>query len=245
MPKATNPFIILDSIDSTNNYAMGLLRSGSALSGLAVFAREQTAGKGRRGKVWKSNKNENIILSIVVNTRHLSVQNQFSISVVAALGAFDFFKKYSTEKSSIKWPNDLFWNDSKAGGILIENIIEGDLWQWSVIGIGINVNQIAFDNNKNAVSLKLITDQDFDVISLARELQVDVLARYDQLKTEGLEKMLVEYNKNLFRLNKKVKLRKGNIVFETLIIGVSEKGELLTKDALDRSFGFDEVAWVL
>ncbi len=165
--------------------------------------------------------------------------------MVAALGVFDFFIKYATENIKIKWPNDLFYNDRKAGGILIENIIKGEIWQWSVIGVGININQTSFKEiGNNPVSLKQITHQFYDVISLANQLRLDVLARYDELKNDGFEKMLIEYNKNLYGLNNKVKLKKGNIVFETTIKGVSPQGELITIDAMERSFGFDEVEWV-
>lgn len=245
MPIDIEPLIIIDRVESTNNYAMGLIRTEGAVHDLAIFAREQTAGKGRRGKVWKSNKDENIVLSIVVNTQHLSLQQQFKISVVAALGVYDFFIKYAKENIKIKWPNDLFWNDRKAGGILIENVIKGEIWQWCVIGIGININQTSFEDiGNNPVSLKQITKQFYDVISLANQLRLNVMARYDELKNDGFEKMLIEYNKNLYGLNKKVKLRKGNIVFETTIKGVSPQGELITIDAIEQSFGFDEVGWV-
>lgn len=245
MPIDVEPLIIIDRVESTNNYAMGLIRTEAAVHGTAIFAREQTEGKGRRGKVWKSNKDENIVLSIVLDTQPLSLLQQFKLSLVAALGVFDFFTKYATKSIKIKWPNDLFWNDRKAGGILIENVIKGEIWQWSVIGIGININQTSFEDIGNKpVSLKQITQQIYDVISLANQLRLDVLARYDELKKNGFEKMLIEYNKNLYGLNSKVKLKKGNIVFETTIKGVSPQGELITIDAMERSFVFDEVEWV-
>ena len=70
---------------------------------------------------------------------------QFQLSVAVALGCFDLFQKYAVSKSFIKWPNDIFINDSKAGGILIENVIKGKIWQWAVIGMGLNINQQNFE----------------------------------------------------------------------------------------------------
>ena len=142
----------------------------------------------------------------------------------------------------IKWPNDIFINDSKAGGILIENVIKGTLWQWAVIGIGLNINQEKFEKfNLKATSLKLATGENYDVLNLAEELILLVLKRVEELKSGNFEKMLEEYNQYLFARNKIVKLKKENILFETKIIGVSSSGQLITKDAFERRFDFDEV----
>ena len=132
--------VIIDKVDSTNNYAMGLIREGLTKHGAAYFAIEQTAGKGRRSKGWTAEKGKNIILSIVVAPDFLNIQNQFQLSVVAALGCYDLFKNYAGDNVYLKWPNDIFWNDRKAGGILIENVIKGKKWKWSIVGIGININ---------------------------------------------------------------------------------------------------------
>ena len=144
MPADTDFFVILKSVDSTNNYAMGKIHSGNARDGNAWFALEQTTGKGRRGKLWQAQNGQNILLSIVMDTLFLKVYEQFKISTVASLSCYDFFNDYAKNSVKIKWPNDLYWNDSKAGGILIENVISGNIWQWSVIGLGININQTVF-----------------------------------------------------------------------------------------------------
>ncbi len=135
MHAASNSFTILNRVDSTNNYAMGMIRDGIAKHGDAWFSYDQTHGKGRRGKTWKADKGKNIILSIAVNTSLLDVSRPFFISIAATLGSIDLFKKYAGDETAIKWPNDIFWNDRKAGGILIENSIQGSKWQWSVIGV--------------------------------------------------------------------------------------------------------------
>ncbi len=246
MLPVANPLTILTSVDSTNNYAMGMVRDGLAKHGEAWFSYEQTHGKGRRGKMWKAEKGKNIISTIVVSTRFLTVYQQFYLSVAVSLACLEFYKKYAGDETKIKWPNDIFWNDRKAGGILIENVVKGNDWQWAIIGIGININQTEFsvDGVFVPVSLKQITGREYDVIALANELYEMVMKKYDALKNNQFDKMLIEYNQILFGLDKKVKLKKDNIIFETTVKGVSEQGQLITYDTIKRQFGFDEVEWL-
>jgi BirA family biotin operon repressor/biotin-[acetyl-CoA-carboxylase] ligase len=237
-------FIILERVDSTNNYAMAMVQSNTVGSGDAVFAMEQTAGKGRRGKTWKSNIGENIVLSIITQMQWLSVRQQFHLSAAVSLGCLDFFSKFLESGVKIKWPNDIFIYDRKAGGILIENVLKGNLWQWSVIGIGLNINQQNFENQTlNAISLKNITGENYNVIEIAKELHLLILKRIEKLGSGAFEEFLTEYNENLYCRNQIIKLRKGNVAFETRLRGVSEFGEMITKDAYERRFEFDEVEW--
>ncbi len=245
MHSASNSFNILTSVDSTNNYAMAQVRDGIAKHGDAWFTYEQTHGKGRPGKVWKVEKGKNILLSISVATGFLTLYQQFYLSVSVSLGCIDLFKKYAGDETKIKWPNDIFWNDRKAGGILIENVVKGTVWQWAVIGVGININQTTFnfDAAFTPVSLKQITGNEFDVIELGKELHEAILKRYEELQKNGIEKLIIEYNHYLFGLGKRVKLKKDNMVFETTVKAVSPYGQLITVDTLERQFDFDEVEW--
>ena len=237
--------VILDSVDSTNNYAMGMIQNGDAADRIAVVAREQTNGKGRRGRQWLSSKDDNIILSILIQMQWQRVSQQFGLSMAVALGCIDLMSKYISDKPSIKWPNDIFINDTKAGGILIENVIRGTLWQWSVVGIGLNVNQCEFEDcSFKATSLKLETGNDFDVLKLCGELYEFLLNRIASLKEGRFENILTEYNENLFARGQLVRIKKENFVFETTITGVSSTGQLLTEDSIKRQFGFDEIKFV-
>ena len=242
MPFSSNKILLLETVDSTNNYAMRLIQKGEATSGNAVFSMEQTSGKGRRGKDWLSKKGENIALTVTVQMQWLSVFHQFQLSAAAALATYDFVSKYISAPVFIKWPNDIFISDTKAGGILIENVLKGTLWQWAVIGIGINVNQTDFKApGFSATSLKKITGKDYSIKGLAEELYQLILKRIDELKAGNFHKMLEEYNQKLYAKDKLVKLKKANILFETKITGVSASGQLITQDAFERHFNFDEV----
>jgi len=242
MSSSPENIVLLGSVDSTNNYAMAMIQKGDRSRIKPVFALEQTRGKGRRGKHWKSNKGANIMLSIPVQMQWLAISTQFQLSAAVALACHDLFAKYILANLFIKWPNDLFINDSKAGGILIENIIKGTLWQWTIVGIGLNINQEEFEEfNLKATSLKLETGKNFDVLNLAEELVSLVLKRIEDIKSGNFQTVLEEYNQYLFARNKTVRLKKESIVFQTNILGVSPSGQLITKDAFERRFDFDEV----
>ncbi len=251
MPFASGNFAILDSVDSTNNYAMAQVHAGLAKHGDAFFAFRQTGGKGQRGNKWLTGNGENIAISIVAGPKQLPVVEQFKLSVAVALGCFDFFSAYAGKETFIKWPNDIYWRDRKAGGVLIENVIgknkwNESVWKFAVAGIGMNVNQTTFSSElKNVVSLKQITGKRFDVVALAKELQEKILKRIEALPENVFEDLLVEYNSHLYKKECTVKLKKGTIVFDTTIKSVMPNGQLFTTDRIDNFFDFGEVEWVL
>ncbi len=124
-------------------------------------------------------------------------------------------------------------------------MIKGHTWQWAIIGIGLNVNQEAFESPVlQAISLKQLTGKSFDTRLLANKLHEKVLEKISDLKNGNFNAMLNSYNNNLYARNKKVKLKKGNIIFETTVERISSSGELITKDVMERTFGFDEVEWI-
>lgn len=245
------PFLELQSVDSTNNYARGLLHEGLAHHGLAIFAHEQVQGKGQRGKTWVSEKGANIILSVVVNPYPLRTTQQFYLTACTAVAIHDFFSNYAGNDTRIKWPNDLYWQDRKAGGILIENVIgtgspETDRWQWAIIGTGININQTHFSPElKNPVSLRQITGKSFDPVALAKELCNVLDEKFKELMAGGFEKIFSAYLSALYKKNETVKLRKDNRVFEATILGVSPNGKLITQHSIEEEFDFGEVEWII
>lgn len=251
------PFIELQSIDSTNKYAMGIIHGkhlpdgqDEPQHGTAIFSHEQTAGKGQRGKNWASEKDANIALSILLNPYPLSIQGQFQLSACVATAVHEFFAKYGGEEIKIKWPNDIYWRDRKAGGILIENIIStGQLagtWHWAVIGIGININQTAFSPElPNPVSLKQITGKNFIPLELAKELCSMLEKNYQLLTAGNFEDLFTYYQDHLYKKDEKSKLKKDSRVFETTIKGVSTTGQLITQHSIEERFDFGEIEWIL
>ena len=239
-------FAEFGSIDSSNNYAIAQAHAGTAYHGSVYFAHEQTAGKGQRGKKWVAAAGQNVMMSVLLNPLGLFVEQQFLLSASMALGCIDLLKKHVRDGLYIKWPNDLYISDRKAGGILIENILSGMSWKNAVVGIGININQTGFDPSLlNPISLKLATEKEFDVVDLAKELCACLEKRYQQLISGQYEKLMTDYNSYLYKRHQRVSLKQGDLVFDTEIKEVDMQGFLTCTDEKERRFGFGEVQWLL
>lgn len=244
--------IELQSVDSTNNYALSLLKGDNLTErqlvvshGLSVFAREQTQGKGQRGKKWHSNAGENIAVSIIIAPKPILLSSQFLLSAAVALGVASFLQKYIKEKVSIKWPNDIYIQDRKAGGILIENIINGMEWRWAVAGIGINVNQKHFDDSlPNPISLTQITGAHYDSLLLSKDLVMSVLNYIRYVKTDAAT-VINSYNEKLYRRGVPTKFKKDNRIFEAKVEKIDEAGGLILKHTIEERFEFGEIVWML
>lgn len=238
------PFVELPVTDSTNIYAMSHIQHNMATHGSVFFAHQQIAGKGQHGKNWLTEGRQNLIMSVIIDPKPLVLGQQFRLSVAVALACYDFFRRYAGVETSIKWPNDLYWRDRKAGGILIENQVKSHIWQWAVAGIGININQTVFNPQlNNPVSLQQITGNAFDPVVLAKELCTDLTKRLETVFNSSFSILLDEYNQYLFKRNETVQLKKMNSRFTCMIKGVNEHGELLVKNGPSDRFSFGEVSW--
>jgi BirA family transcriptional regulator, biotin operon repressor / biotin---[acetyl-CoA-carboxylase] ligase len=238
-------FNILTRVDSTNNYAMGMVHARLAEHGMSWFAMEQTQGRGQRGKEWQSEPGQNLILSTVLRPDLLENQPLFSLSMFVAVTAHRFFTGLAGEDTRIKWPNDLYWRDRKAGGILIENVIQGAKWQWAVVGIGININQVVFNPQpRKPVSLLQITGKTYDPVALAKALRDQLLDDWAALDSNKLMYLSTQYCEKLYGLGGEVRLKKGSQLFSTRVTGVSPEGYLQTHDAINRHFSVGEVEWL-
>lgn len=176
------PLIELSTIDSTNIYAMAQIKAGLAKSGSCYTADFQTNGKGQHGRVWESSKGQNLLCSYILELNTLDAlknwtpADQIGFSAAIALGARAFFAAFAGSETKIKKPNDIYFSDRKAGGILIENLVRGQEWTWAVIGIGMNINQTEFSPealnsvSSNPISLQEITNQSWDVKKMQQHL---------------------------------------------------------------------------
>lgn len=147
--------IWLERVDSTNDEARRHISEIDNLS--VVSALEQTKGRGQRGNRWSSQPGENLTFSLVVKDFRIKANEQSAISQATALSLVDLLSRHEI-KARIKWPNDIYAGDEKICGILIENSLKGSEIDWSIIGIGLNVNQTAFPEDlPNPTSIKLCT----------------------------------------------------------------------------------------
>jgi BirA family transcriptional regulator, biotin operon repressor / biotin---[acetyl-CoA-carboxylase] ligase len=239
------PFIELLTVESTNNYAMGLVRAGMAQHGTVIFAHEQTKGKGQRNKKWLSAKELNIAMSIVLKPKHLSSSQPFLISMMVAVAVQELLAQYIKNDIKIKWPNDIYWCDRKAAGVLIENIWQGQEWKFSVVGVGINVNQIDFAGlETKAVSIKQITGREFNCVVLAKEL-CEILEDKYQLLLSNCSRVVEQYKANLYKLQEYVQLKKDQLLFEAKFQDVNSMGQMVVQHQIEEKFDVGDIEWII
>ena len=245
--------IKLKTVDSTNNYARSLIKSLKnkindfyKLSGLVVIADEQTAGKGTGSNSWESEAGKNIILSIIVAPFFLKPIDQFIISKTISLGIFDYLKTKNIPVK-IKWPNDIYINDKKIGGILIENTIFDQTITSSIIGIGLNINQEKFSEEiKNPTSLFIETQKKYIIKDELGLLIIKIQNRYEQLTTKRYKQINTDYLNSLYRKDEYAKYKANGEHFFAKIISIDEIGRIVIKTRANRkfTFGFKEVEFL-
>lgn len=191
------PLIELSTIDSTNIYAMSQIKEGLARSGSCYTADFQTHGKGQHGRVWESSKGQNLLCSYILELKQLDLDknwapnDQIGFSAAIALGARAFFAAFAGEETKIKKPNDIYFRDRKAGGILIENLVRGKEWTWTVIGIGMNINQSSFSSAAvNPISLQEITNQSWDLKTMQQHLSAALASAIQDWLNNGAVKTI-------------------------------------------------------
>ena len=150
-----NVFYIPQTI-STNVLCWKMFKERDIPEGLVVVADYQTAGKGQAGNSWESARGKNLLFSIVLYPHHIPIEEQFLISQAVSVGIKNVLDTVSDD-ITIKWPNDMYWKDSKLAGILIETSLFRNIISKAVIGVGLNVNQTEFISDApHPISLKQI-----------------------------------------------------------------------------------------
>ena len=233
----------LTSVDSTNNYAANLLKQGELVHGTVILADDQFAGRGQRNTKWQANPAENLTISFFLDGVNLSVDRQFVLTQLVAVGLVHFFEKEDVE-AVIKWPNDIYVGNRKIAGVLIENQIRGSQVQSAIVGIGINVNQRGFDgltatsiyNETGAFSS--ITEQMFSLIHSMNEVFANYLGDYETLK--------MAYESDLFRKGMNAAFEDVNGAFNGVIKGITDQGELIVQrdDTTSQTYSLKEITFV-
>jgi len=238
----------LPETDSTNNYAVKVLKGSRPAEMTVVYTDYQTTGKGQQGNAWYSGREENLLFSVILYPKFLSAERQFYLSKVVSLGICDALKQYLGEGLYIKWPNDIFYKSWKLGGILIENSLMADKIDYTVAGVGININQTIFpDELPNPISLMMITKKGHERKKVLNDILNAIDNRYHQLKNRAYRRINDDYYSLLYKSHQHVQFNTPDTLFRARISGVNETGELLLQ--LDnneiRSFQFREVEFVV
>ena len=218
------------TLESTNQYLQNLLNEGIDIVDNIVVTDYQTSGKGQGKNVWESEDGKNLLFSIALDMSFLKAENQFLLTQIVSVTMINVLKKYLPEESlSIKWPNDIYFNDKKIAGILIKNEIRGMMMGTSIIGIGLNVNQTSFNEDlPNPISMKMITGNDFELEELLSAISYQLSAISCQQSTVN------SYTDKLYRYKQWAFYEHEGQVKEMMITGYDQFGRLILKEKNDR-----------
>jgi len=214
-------------IGSTNEMAMQMGREGKA-DGTVVMAEEQTAGRGRLGRSWFSEKGSGIYLSVLLFPP-LPPRKAPLLSLLAAVAVHQTIQQLCALSPDIKWPNDLLLSGKKCAGILVEMNADLDRIKYAVIGIGLNVNQRSFPSpiNQTATSLFLETNRAISRIDLTARLMHSLDELYRTLLAEGAAAMIREWShRSSFALGKKLSLEWNGKKITGETVGLTQEGYL-------------------
>lgn len=232
--------VFLPNCHSTNDIASQQIERGDNYDGLLVYTDFQSAGRGQRGTVWQAEPGQNVMMSVVLNTSYVPVNKQFDLSVAAALGVYSGLDSLGVQDLSVKWPNDLYLQDKKLGGILIESSIREGKLKSSIIGIGLNVNQ-RDHLPERAVSLALAGynySRDEVICALCEGIE-----KYVLLLKKGQD-LRQEYYRVMLGYQKERTFASEGITFQGVIVGIGESGELLvTSDHSKKKFDIKEISF--
>ncbi len=238
--------INLDTVDSSNRYLKNLVKNQQVEEGTLVLAKEQTAGRGQQNNVWISSFNQNLLISYVLYPSFLLAEQQFVISQTVALGIYDLLSEH-LEDVKIKWPNDIYVNDLKIAGVLIENSLTGANIDNTIVGIGLNVNQTSFSKSvPNPTAMKLEANREFDTQYILLELCKKLDFWYNKLINGNNSLIDESYKLALYKFGENCQYKDENGLFRAKITDIDNIGRLclLDKNGNERKYAFKEVAFV-
>lgn len=232
--------IELPSCHSTNDEVFEMIRAGESSEGDVLIAKEQLKGRGQKGNVWETESGKNLTASYLLEPYFLRPEYQFELTVVSSLAIVSFLEGKGI-KASIKWPNDIYVDKQKIAGVLIENKIKGTKLSYSVVGIGLNVNQKSF-KLASAISMNMLTGENYSLMELLLELSKFIQQYYLELK-KGIDLRSV-YKEVLIGKDSSILFDDGE-QFRSLVVDVDDHGSLvLSKNDELKKYGVKEVKFL-
>ncbi len=239
--------IFVKECESTNLLLNNILKERGDESSIVLRTDFQTNGVGQKGNFWESERKKNLLFSYNVNFENLNAVKQFYLSAIVSLAIVNLLKKYLySDDIYIKWPNDIYVGNKKIAGILIENSLIGNRIKSSVIGVGINVNQIIFTSSApNPVSLKFLKGEDISIEEIFEKFILEFEKKYLLLKELDFFEIKTNYLEFLYQKDepKNYLIDKKNI--NGIIRGIDKYGFLQIEiDNKIKSFDIKEVVYL-
>ncbi len=221
------------------------MQSNSVRDYTTVITKSQRKGRGQMGAAWQAEPGKNLTFSVLKRFEAMQITHQFNLNIGVSLAVYDVLKALDIPDLKVKWPNDIMSGSCKICGILIENILKGKQIQSSIIGIGLNVNQISFENLDKVASLKSQTGRFFDLDELLSKLLARLRFYLDDIETKTIHQLLPSYERLLFRKDKPSTFRDTkDQLFMGFIRRISAEGKLVVEleDEILKEFDLKEVS---
>jgi BirA family biotin operon repressor/biotin-[acetyl-CoA-carboxylase] ligase len=235
--------IKLNATNSTNDYLKELMRKQFVGNFTIVVTNNQKKGRGQRDAEWHSEVDKNLTFSVLVRDLIMSPTELFTLNIAVALSVFETLNQLTSKKCAVKWPNDIMADNKKIAGILIENAIQQNGEILSVIGIGLNANQINFNSISNVTSLKLLENLEFNLDNVLNSLLENLKQNISLVRNKS-DLLWEKYLKNLFKKEIPTTFEDKSLQkFMGIIKGVSSVGQLqvLLEDDSIKTYGVKEI----
>jgi BirA family transcriptional regulator, biotin operon repressor / biotin---[acetyl-CoA-carboxylase] ligase len=236
-----------DRINSTNIFLNNLTVSSNCDEGLVVSSENQTHGRGYGKNIWESEPKKNLLFSVLLKPDFLSAENQFYLSMVVSLALYRTIEKIiGTKKLKIKWPNDIYYENKKMAGILIENTIAGLSISKSIIGVGLNVNQTTFSKEiPNPISIKNIIGIETEKDQILDIFLNNLNMFYLDLQNNKMDIIKTAYLENLYQKGIEAQYKIDKQIIKGTIIGIDKFGQLeIQINNKIEIFGFKEIEYL-
>ena len=241
--------IKLTTVDSTNNYLKILVSKSEPLAeGTVIMADDQFAGRGQQNSTWITAAGQNLTFSLLLQPVSLPINEQFKLNMLICNALKAALVNFTGKNILVKWPNDLYYDDRKLGGILIENILSGNKYKSAIIGVGINVNQLEFNPllKDKAISLTQILQQDVNLIQLLAEICSQIESGYLKLRSGTYADLQAQYLTGLYKYDEFAWYKQGDKVFKARITGVTANGLLvMEKEGKQVHYNLKEIEFLI
>jgi BirA family biotin operon repressor/biotin-[acetyl-CoA-carboxylase] ligase len=228
---------------STNQFAQQIIAKTKPIDGTVIITDHQTAGKGQGANTWNAEAGKNITCSMIYDTSFIEARQPYFLNMAVANSLIDLLGDFLPEDElKIKWPNDILFGGLKLAGILLENTVQGSHLKYSVIGIGLNVNQAEFKDLPHASSMSLAAGRTFDIGKVLESLCVKMEKQILRLKSGETRSIHTAYNERLFGKGKEMTWTEGERIFTGVPIEVNSSGQMLASvDGREFVFDYGEV----
>ncbi|GIV35025.1 MAG: biotin--[acetyl-CoA-carboxylase] ligase [Chitinophagales bacterium] len=234
----------LPEVDSTNDYARTFITKNRPSEGTVIMAHHQKHGRGQYGRRWESASGKNLTFTVILYPQFLHPSDVNLLSQAVSISLCDFFNTHLNLPVKIKWPNDIYYQDGKLAGVLIETSVIGNKLDYVLVGIGVNVNQTEFSPEvPNPVSLKDVFHQNFDLMVLLKAYFPFLDTWYYRLKIQP-ESLPETYSGMLYHKDEQVVFSYKGTYRQGILRGVQPNGRLLVEmNGVTEEFSHGEITF--